>query len=145
MTIKIATALVGLTFLVGCNTDPLADVPPPNFTVDCETQIIPDPDCESSGSASVYRMFFDSLMSIGPTEMSSSNYLAESRTTAPCPRWAYGAATGIARDPITGDDYEFYSSGRNEVLPVKFESNRSVRSKSQIAHHPQTVGGPCGF
>ncbi len=117
MTVKLATVLVGLTFLIGCDTGPLADVPPPNFSVDCETQIIPDPDCESSGSGSIYRVLFDSLMSID-TEMSSSNYLAESRTSAPCPRWAVGSTTGITRNPRTGDDYEFQSSGRWDIMWV---------------------------
>ncbi len=106
--------LLGTAFF-GCRPDeatgPRPRKPSMDLT-DCSIQIIPDPECTTQGGSgsSPYLAYFDSLDGYGPLTVGSSTSLDLSASSA-CPATVTGSTVATTRDPNSGYDYQFNSSG----------------------------------
>lgn len=105
--------------------------------VNCETQIIPDPECNNSGApvGEPYDIVYDSL----EVQATASAEAYEDLESAACPRWITGRTTALTRDPSTGYDYEFHSFG---TWTIRWLSSLPYLGSSQAIYSwPQNAGG----
>lgn len=82
---------------------------------DCETQVIPEEECNNPGGAyEEFNVHFDFVTVDPPDELTGDTYETE-ESRAPCPAWMTGGTTGQVVDPRTKNVYQFYSMGTRNI------------------------------